>query len=461
MKKSLPIIATAVALAGMSVPLQAQEEEAPSIIFISENTSADTAIETLILEEYNAARREELRTTDIDAYNDYEAIESIRQVPRDLVNTRTAELLSLLGLSEDDPADKGFTDLLEAAGYNVYRSETTVTEDPITGAVDRNHEFWGDIGEPFSADGDYRLSEEQIAFLSTADLIIFSKDVQASRYAWGGREGGEASTVLIEQWNGLEVPIIAMDPVLMETNEWGSWGWGLSYGYSGQFNADSAYNQENTDPQFVFPDLRPKIVTEVAGILDGVTPVDDERVPLYLDYAEMPELPVTMRKFSNNMNYSYPDNAKIILELDMPPFFNIEVGRIDTRDPVIVEFQAGIPGFQPQAGVPAIERVGTPAATRMFFAAGAAGTGLFNLSETGETVFLNTVGKLTGFSNGGTDPGDNNLWYGYAYDDEGWALTEGWLGWVNVTSDPWILHLGLDKYIAVPDDSGWVYIPGN
>jgi hypothetical protein len=56
-------------------------------------------------------------------------------------------------------------------------------------------------------------------------------------------------------------------------------------------------------------------------------------------------------------------------------------------------------------------------------------------------------------------PATSNGWYGYSVDEQGWADTETWLGWVNVTSDPYIWTLDLSKYIYVGDDSGWAYVP--
>jgi hypothetical protein len=50
-------------------------------------------------------------------------------------------------------------------------------------------------------------------------------------------------------------------------------------------------------------------------------------------------------------------------------------------------------------------------------------------------------------------------WLGYPVDENGWADTGDWLNWVNVTSQPWIWVISLEKYVYVGDDSGWVYIP--
>jgi hypothetical protein len=53
----------------------------------------------------------------------------------------------------------------------------------------------------------------------------------------------------------------------------------------------------------------------------------------------------------------------------------------------------------------------------------------------------------------------DNLWNGYPVDGNGWVDTNDWIGWVNVTYDPWIWSTSLDKYIYIGDGSGWVYVP--
>jgi hypothetical protein len=77
-----------------------------------------------------------------------------------------------------------------------------------------------------------------------------------------------------------------------------------------------------------------------------------------------------------------------------------------------------------------------------------------NTVATGEYIDLDTV-TIETFANA-PEP---TLWYGYTFDDQGWADTTPWLGWVNVTHDPWIWVVDLGKYIYISDDSGWTYIP--
>jgi hypothetical protein len=49
-------------------------------------------------------------------------------------------------------------------------------------------------------------------------------------------------------------------------------------------------------------------------------------------------------------------------------------------------------------------------------------------------------------------------WNGYAIEIDGWVDTTNWLGWVNVTSDPWIWIQDLAGYAYISGDSGWVYV---
>ncbi|MEX0332679.1 MAG: hypothetical protein AB3N64_14785 [Puniceicoccaceae bacterium] len=56
-------------------------------------------------------------------------------------------------------------------------------------------------------------------------------------------------------------------------------------------------------------------------------------------------------------------------------------------------------------------------------------------------------------------PSEETDWYGYPVDVDGWADTTPWLGWVNVTLDPWIWVVSLNSYIYIGNDSGWVFVP--
>ena len=443
----------------------AHAEDAPQIIFISENQSAQSAAQSIVEREYNAMQREALRETNFEAWQDYESVDW-RLIPREFRDARLAEILGDLGLAPDDPADKGFTDFLEAQGFDVYRSWTERESDPITGAITETHEFWGDIGEPFSPTGDYRLSQEQIDRLAAADLVIMSPNTDAARYAWGGRANGQPSAILIEQWNGLEVPIIAMNAILIQTNEFGSWGWGWSYGFSAMLNTLAPYDRRDETPaeldRFVFPDYRPKVMRPDSPLLAGLEPADGDRLAIYKDYESFPVLPRTPRKFSNNLNYAFPANVRVVLEIDLPSFFAAGLD-IPTRDPVLLDVAAGIRFFQPQDGVPASERVGTPAERRIYLAAGLADTGLYNLSATGEQLFMNLVTQFTqptgvttytvtfDLGTRGTRTGGGELTQTVAQGeaavapeveaDEGWTFV-GWDGaFDNITADTTVTAL--------------------
>ena len=70
--------------------------------------------------------------------------------------------------------------------------------------------------------------------------------------------------------------------------------------------------------------------------------------------------------------------------------------------------------------------------------------------------------NLEGFIEGGDTP----TWAGYNVDENGWANTDSWLGWVNVTDSPWIRVLNINNYAYIPEESvtesgSWMYILGN
>ncbi len=438
---------------------------APRIIFISDNTPAQQAIQRVVTAQYNAEQREALRVAgDLNAWANYENVDW-SGIPRALRNSRYAALKAALGLEDTDPADKGFTDLLTAAGYEVHRSVTIRDEDPTTGAVSLSHQFWGEIGEPYTTVGDYKLSQAQVDFLSQADLIIFSNDIDHKGYSKGGRENGEPSTLLIQQWNSLPVPMIVMQSVLMATNPFGDWGFGWSYGYPYAPNLIGAYDRRapQDGERFVFPDLRPVVTTHDPALLEGVTLVDGNRLPIYdTDLSKI--LPQSHRKFSNNPNYLYPSNVSVILEFSYPSFVDPTYGDIPTRDPVLLELQPGIPAFTEQVGgnppqppLPTPLRIAVPAAPRMYFAAGIGTTGLYNLSETGARVFLNAVAKYAGSPDGEPPPpvlapGEWNQ------TDLGWVFgaTVHWgyspfMGFVHMGSLPWVYQVPW----------GWLYLAGS
>lgn len=50
-------------------------------------------------------------------------------------------------------------------------------------------------------------------------------------------------------------------------------------------------------------------------------------------------------------------------------------------------------------------------------------------------------------------------WYGYTVGEDGWVDTGEWMGMVNVASDPWAYVNDLGKYLYIPIDAGWVWVP--
>lgn len=57
----------------------------------------------------------------------------------------------------------------------------------------------------------------------------------------------------------------------------------------------------------------------------------------------------------------------------------------------------------------------------------------------------------------------DEFWAGYPVDENGWADTGDWLGWVNTYSKPWILSLSLNQYIYMTEESvtsngAWGYV---
>lgn len=77
--------------------------------------------------------------------------------------------------------------------------------------------------------------------------------------------------------------------------------------------------------------------------------------------------------------------------------------------------------------------------------------------DSGSIYFENLEGYIEG--EGGT------TWAGYDVDENGWANTGDWMGWVNVTYAPWVSVVNIDNYIyveesGVTDSGAWMYILG-
>lgn len=56
-------------------------------------------------------------------------------------------------------------------------------------------------------------------------------------------------------------------------------------------------------------------------------------------------------------------------------------------------------------------------------------------------------------------------WAGYEVVENGWTDTGSWMGWLNVSGDPWIWSESLNTWLYMPEQSGlefgaWVFLPG-
>lgn len=77
--------------------------------------------------------------------------------------------------------------------------------------------------------------------------------------------------------------------------------------------------------------------------------------------------------------------------------------------------------------------------------------------DTGTIYFENLEGYIQG---------ESVTWAGYEVDSLGWINTGNWMGYLNVTADPWIWVNSLGKYIYLPEGNvstsgAWVYVMGN
>jgi hypothetical protein len=72
-----------------------------------------------------------------------------------------------------------------------------------------------------------------------------------------------------------------------------------------------------------------------------------------------------------------------------------------------------------------------------------------------------TFDDLEGYVEG---DGGTTTWLGYEVDGQGYANTEGFMGFVNVLSAPWVWNVNMSKYVYIPDDTSpdaggaWMYI---
>jgi hypothetical protein len=64
-----------------------------------------------------------------------------------------------------------------------------------------------------------------------------------------------------------------------------------------------------------------------------------------------------------------------------------------------------------------------------------------------------------------TPPGGDNTWAGYEIVADGWVDTDDFIGWVNITRDPWIWSEPMGMYLYLQESSvgpsgSWSYAPG-
>ncbi|NDV61732.1 hypothetical protein G0Q06_04650 [Puniceicoccales bacterium CK1056] len=100
-----------------------------------------------------------------------------------------------------------------------------------------------------------------------------------------------------------------------------------------------------------------------------------------------------------------------------------------------------------------------------------------NHAQPGYDTFVNPIVSLDITTYGGTMRYDNIMianswdsvvpqpsmtWAGYGVDPNGLVDTGPWMGWLNVTDDPWIYSYSLESYIYIPAEGntaagGWIY----
>lgn len=91
---------------------------------------------------------------------------------------------------------------------------------------------------------------------------------------------------------------------------------------------------------------------------------------------------------------------------------------------------------------------------------------IINVTRTaeGEYLLIHNTGANVGYRGTAVAPMEEQptLWYGFEVTPEGYVDmdSEGWIpGFLWVDADPWIWSFRLNRYIYIPDDSGWLYFP--
>jgi hypothetical protein len=57
-----------------------------------------------------------------------------------------------------------------------------------------------------------------------------------------------------------------------------------------------------------------------------------------------------------------------------------------------------------------------------------------------------------------------SMWEGFPLNESGWVNTGDWMGWLNVTDEPWIWSLSLETFLFLPegsltDNGAWFFAP--
>jgi hypothetical protein len=273
------------------------------ILFISHNTPASEAVTKLVVAEYNYANdyptwwAEQLAAGESNSYASFQETSLYldeTEIPD--FETLLANRLAELGLAPDEPADAGFTKLLESKGFEVVRS---------TGQ---------EIKEPDTANGEtafdniqfaHELTPEVVAELNSYDLIIISRDIASGfAYSLQGRvEGQEGALTRIKAWNNLTAPIIVMHPTLPTGSEF-DFRWGWSYGFSFMNPNTVLPHVANKDAgELIDPlSLDQEIHDPTDPVFEGIELPGDGIINIYDDTIFRSSV---LRKFENNENYQY------------------------------------------------------------------------------------------------------------------------------------------------------------
>jgi hypothetical protein len=177
-----------------------------------------------------------------------------------------------------------------------------------------------------------------------------------------------------------------------------------------------------------------------------------------------------------NWGGEWPDNNEVtnnlFLATGSPSTFN-NISRLAERGNVLshnlYHGNMGVPSedLSPVTGDPLLVNPSSrePWGTKLREGSAAIGAGKVIADNGGRDFFNNPVPADLVPSIGAhefqTETGTE--WAGFPVDENGWANTEDWLGWVNVANAPWILILNLDGYAWIPESAvsgagGWLYV---